>query len=208
MTFQLRAPVALAAATLVALAAPAAHAITPSTPSTPTVYDLNTLAHGSFIGSVGTLSISNTAGGVHFLLTGHFGWLAGNTFLTQLDFDGPTGTVTHFGGTQVAHDPLSFGGFTNAGFHFDWKESFPTSNRPGSDRFLANDTFSFDILGAGLTKNSFSLPMVHLQGLTNYGGSIKVVAAPVPSVPEPGTYALLLAGLGAVGFMVRRRQQG
>jgi hypothetical protein len=30
---------------------------------------------------------------------------------------------------------------------------------------------------------------------------------PVPSVPEPETYAMLLAGLGAVGFVARRRRQ-
>lgn len=35
-----------------------------------------------------------------------------------------------------------------------------------------------------------------------YSGTLAVTAA----VPEPETYALLLAGLGAVGFVVRRRR--
>jgi hypothetical protein len=29
----------------------------------------------------------------------------------------------------------------------------------------------------------------------------------VPAIPEPQTYALMLAGLAAVGFMTRRRRQ-
>lgn len=28
-----------------------------------------------------------------------------------------------------------------------------------------------------------------------------------PPIPEPSTYALILAGLGAVGFLARRRKQ-
>jgi hypothetical protein len=38
----------------------------------------------------------------------------------------------------------------------------------------------------------------------SYGGNI--VATPVSAVPEPETYAMLLAGLGAVGFVARRRR--
>ena len=33
------------------------------------------------------------------------------------------------------------------------------------------------------------------------------LACKVTAVPEPETYALLLAGLGAVGFIARRRQR-
>ncbi len=41
----------------------------------------------------------------------------------------------------------------------------------------------------------------------SYGGSLDAVSL-TAAVPEPETYALMLAGLGAVGFVARRRRQG
>lgn len=39
------------------------------------------------------------------------------------------------------------------------------------------------------------------------GANTGAVGVTVPAVPEPGTYALMFAGLGVVGFMARRRKQ-
>jgi hypothetical protein len=70
-------------------------------------------------------------------------------------------------------------------------------------RLTANETVSWDATFSQpvtLTSDSFAL---HVQGLTTeQGGSGWYTATPVP---EPETYAMMLAGLGMLGFTARRK---
>lgn len=61
-----------------------------------------------------------------------------------------------------------------------------------------DDGFSFTGLAAG----TYSLTFLG-SGTGGYGGYYTI-----SSVPEPETYAMMLAGLGAVGFMLSRRSRG
>jgi hypothetical protein len=71
------------------------------------------------------------------------------------------------------------------------------------ERLTANETVSWDATFSQpvtLTSDSFAL---HVQGLTTeQGGSGWYTATPVP---EPETYAMMLAGLGMLGFTARRK---
>jgi probable HAF family extracellular repeat protein len=67
--------------------------------------------------------------------------------------------------------------------------------------------------GVGMTDlNSLvSLPggvvLSEATGINNHGQVVAIGSIPaVPGIPEPETYALLLAGLGLIGFMSRRRK--
>jgi len=70
------------------------------------------------------------------------------------------------------------------------------------NRLSQNDFVSWNV--AGLQFDSLLADMyVHVQGGPN-GGSAKYT--PATTVPEPGTFAMVLAGLGLIGFTVRRRK--
>jgi hypothetical protein len=51
--------------------------------------------------------------------------------------------------------------------------------------------------------NDVSVTAGHTVAVT---GTIQIISPVVFSVPEPGTYVLLLAGLGALAFVARRRK--
>ena len=63
--------------------------------------------------------------------------------------------------------------------------------------------FEFDVVGNG---NTGTLKFADASSPNTYGGSLDNVSL-VAAVPEPETYALMMAGLGAVAFMARRRRQ-
>jgi len=69
------------------------------------------------------------------------------------------------------------------------------------------------IFGPALSTKSISLAagdyFYLVEGIKETAGlSEYTISASVTPVPEPETYALMLAGLGVVGFMASRRKQG
>lgn len=67
----------------------------------------------------------------------------------------------------------------------------------------------YDFDGAGISAGQSLVFTGHLDNYQGYGLSHASVYSNsvVPGIPEPETYALMLAGLGVVGFMARRRKQ-
>ncbi len=57
---------------------------------------------------------------------------------------------------------------------------------------------------ANVNKIEFT-PLTGACGIGNCSNQSDFIVTNVTAVPEPGTYAMLLAGLGALGFVARRR---
>ena len=138
------------------------------------------------------------------------GSFSGNTTDTTLNFGGVDyAFIGKTGNDGLGAGPFqSFGAdFTTGTLTFDqaWTGTFilglKAANSYSLYKFSSTgpvSSITFDTLGVSL--NAKGIP----NGLSHaalWGGEA------VPSVPEPETYALLLAGLGAVGFVARRRKQ-
>ncbi len=91
---------------------------------------------------------------------------------------------------------------TSQGLRFDFGGPAYTYNPgllsvDGTNGAVVNHVYSLQAAANGATTLSFRGAAGSLSSLDN---------VTIPAVPEPETYAMLLAGLGAIGFMSRRRK--
>jgi hypothetical protein len=122
-----------------------------------------------------------------------------SSFATEFSFEGTIGLKYSFdtlAGDSIAASITSSVvqgyGFDITGVTFDGISFTPLLNTGGGDYW----TFA----ASGLTAGEHYIKVTGTPLGSSY--TANVVLTPVP---EPETYALLLGGLGAIGFMARRR---
>lgn len=97
-----------------------------------------------------------------------------------------------------------------AGMTYMWEVGVQTTGGMSLTGVTFNGMALTDVVGPKYTHGfgMFTGPdmLVHVDGATGQAGSFSGTLTVTQVVPEPGTYAMLLAGLGAVGFVARRRK--
>ena len=146
-----------------------------------------TVAQGDTIGATVTLDTAYTIP-ASMVRTDLLQYFFGNAFPNENT--GVTGTFNFFDGATLVR---TFGyGSTTSGQLASFAAVFPPDNIAFTFDSFTNDLTITDLVTpATLDRSSFRYSLVS-------GGST--------TVPEPATWALMLAGLGAVGGVMRRRQ--
>ncbi len=193
--------------TLAGIAGAVAIALSPV--SNAATFDFGTLLSGTYqpAGSFATLNVDQLSGSVfnYTLIAKDLNALFNaGAFIGSMANDLTTNpalpTISNISGGGVTAVTDSAGGGPGG----NWEFRFDFGGGAG-DRLLANETVSWRATFAAPVTYTGSDFALHVQGLTEQnGGSAWYIPTPVP---EPQTYAMMLAGLGLLGFARIRRQR-
>lgn len=170
-------------------------------------FEMATVATDSFEtysnlgGYAATLWGSDSSSGTHKIVD-----VAGNQFM---QFGGGDSAYTAFGVGAGGDYTLSFD-YVGSGFWALYNQDASTYVSPGPlVQINGNGTESTLLTLSGSTnyKLFFGSIGAGLPGMTTGMQLDNVSVTAVTPVPEPESYAMLMAGLGVLGFMSRRRQQ-
>lgn len=171
-----------------------------SAPASAETYDFGALLQGEGApqaASFATLTATVVGDDVLFTLTAHsLDVFSGDQpWIGALSVDGlKTGAVTDVSGD--ANVTMGRGHGPDGGFEF----KFDFSDSAG--RLLDNESVSWTWAGGAGNFDAFA---AHIKGIS-YGDTNNAWYNAALAVPEPNSYALMLAGLGVIGLLARRRR--
>lgn len=133
---------------------------------------------------------------------------ANGSVITGISFDSIVGQTVSLSALQGPGVLYTTGGGANLPASMGWSVDFEFSpdKRPVTNGINAGEALAFDLSGVSLAdvhSGAFKFG-VHIQALT--GDRSEKLINLTPAVPEPESYAMVLAGVVVVGGVLRRRQ--